>query len=168
MSRERTNVRCDGAAVEKLYQDAKVGATSGWVVRAAADSFMATLPQSQTGSTLVVPLVGLNVGDRIDGYHLNGQIDSGGNAASLTCTLYESLPVAAGSTHSAKSGTTMTTLSVTADTAVTRTNTRKVFADDKRVVVSSGAAYFLVISGTTAGTTDVEFLSAVLYVTPDR
>lgn len=168
MSLERTNVRNDSPVVKILVPDAKVGATSGWTVRAGADSFMATCAASQSAATLVVPIPGLVEGDRIEGYHIVGQIESGGNAVTVDCAIYESLAVAAASTHTVQPGTSMTQLSVTADTAMTESNTKKVFADTQRVVVKAGAAYFALITATTNGSTDIEFLALVVHVRKNR
>lgn len=149
---------------KRIYQTAKVGATSGWVVNGAADTFMSTLPQSQTNSTLVMPLTGLEVGDKIVGVHLEGQIDSAGNAATIKHQLYEFDPQAAGSVASALSGTLSNTLSVTADTELSETNTKKSYADANQVTVKAGRTYFLLITATTGGTTDQELLGAVLHM----
>lgn len=168
MGLERMNSRLDSAVVKKLYQDAKIGSAAGWTVRAAADSFMATCAASTTAGMLVVPLTGLNVGDRIDGYNLVGQIESAGGAVTLDAALYESIAVAAGSTHTAVTGTSMTQITASADKAVTAANSTKTFDESKRVTVAEGKAYFLRLNATTAGSTDIEFLAAVLHVTPVR
>ena len=52
---------------------AKVGGTAGFVVGAADNlPYVATLPASQSGSTLVIPIDGLNVGDVITGFRVVG------------------------------------------------------------------------------------------------
>ena len=152
---------------KRIYQTAKVGSAAGWTVNAGADSFMATCAASQTSGMLVIPLNGLNVGDRIDGYNLVGQIESAGNTATLDCDLYQSIAVAAASTHTAISGTDMAQISVASDTAITKANSTKTFATSSRVIVEEGKAYFLRLNATTAASTDVEFLAAVLHITPN-
>ncbi len=150
--------------IKRLYQDAKVGATSGWTVRAGADSFMATCAASQTNATLIVPLVGLEDGDRIVGFHVNGQIESAGNAVTFNVKLHSSIPVAAGSTHTALSGTTSNTISKTADTALNEDNTKFNLQADNQVVVDANKAYFAVVTATTLGSTDIEFLGLALHI----
>src|SRR4051812_30812795 len=50
---------------------AKVGTTAGWVIAAANDlPYMATLPASQTSSTLILPIDGLRIGDIITGFKI--------------------------------------------------------------------------------------------------
>lgn len=165
---ERINARFNASLVKRFYQDGKVGAAAGWAVRAAADTWMSTLPASQTASTLIVPLVGLVEGDVIMGYHLLGQIDSAGNAASINCKLTEFVPAAAGSAATDLSGTTLGAVSTTADLLVNVDNTVKTLAIGDRIVVRTDRTYFAVVSGTTAATTDIEFLGLVLYVDPQR
>lgn len=152
---------------KRIYQQAKVGATAGWTVNAGVDTFMATCAQNGTSSTLIVPLPGLEVGDRIVGHHMIGQIDSAGNAASIAAKITEFAALAAASVATDKTGTTGTTLSVTADTAMTETNTKKTFDTDNEVVVEDGKTYFAVVTATTGGTTDIELLGLVLHIKPN-
>jgi len=166
MTQEVMNSRFGSGVEERLYQDGKVGGTAGWTVRAAADSFMATVAASQTAGTLVIPLTGLKVGDELRGYHLLGQVDSAGNTVTVDAQLYVSEAVAAASTHTALTGTDMTQLSVTADTKMNALNANKDFAAANRVTVQADKAYFALVTVTTAGTTDVELIGFVLHVRP--
>lgn len=160
---ERTNVRFP--EIEKiLYQDGKVGGAAGWTVRAAANSFMATVAASQAAGTLVVPLPGLNEGDQIVGFHLNGQIASEGNDVEVDAALYESLPVAAASTHTAVTGFSMDQLVVAENTAMTEANTQKRVSEANVKTVKRNAAYFVLLTVTTNASTDVELLSVCLHV----
>ena len=154
-----------GDGIEKiLYQDGKVGATAGWTVRAAADTWMSTMAQNGTGSTLVLPLPGLQVGDLIVGYHLLGQIDSAGNTVTLDVDLREFVPAVGASAAAALSGTGMTQVSVSADTKLDINNTQKKLTDANRVRIREDRSLFALITGTTGATTDVELLGLVLYV----
>lgn len=154
-----------GNGIEKiLYQDGKVGATAGWTVRAAADTWMATVAASQTAGTLVIPFAGLRVGDLITGYHLLGQIDSGGNAVTLDAALYEFVPAVAASAASALSGTSMTQVSVTADTKLDVNNTEKKLTEANWIEVQQDRTLFALLTATTLGTTDIELLGLVLSV----
>lgn len=168
MSTERTNSRLDTPVEKRIIQDGKVGSAAGWTVRAGAASFMSTLAASKTADDLIVPLVGLKAGDVIVGYHLVGQVESGGNTATVDCALYESLPAAAASTHTILAGTSMTQLSVATDTKMSVANTKKTIESFSHKTVLEDAAYFARILGTTAASTDVEFLGLVLYVKPAR
>lgn len=150
----------------RLYQQAKVGATAGWTVNAAADTFMSTCAQNATNGTLIIPLRGLEIGDRMVGHHMVGQIDSAGNAVTIVAKIVEFAAVAAGSVATDKPGTTGTTLSVTADTAMTEANTKKIFDDANQVVVEDGKTYFAIVTATTGATTDIELLGLVLHINP--
>ena len=157
-----------GDPVKRIYQDAKVGATAGWTVRAAADTWMSTCAASATAGTLIVPLVGLEIGDRIVGHHLVGQIESAGGAVTIAAKITEFKAVAAASVATDKTGTTGTTLSVIADTAMTETNTKKTFDTANEVLVEAGKSYFAVVTATTAGSTDIELLALVLHIKRNR
>lgn len=152
----------------RLYQSAKVGATAGWTVNAGADTFMSTCAQNATAGTLILPLPGLEIGERICGHHMIGQIDSAGNTVTIAAKIVEFAAVAAGSVATDKTGTTGTTLSVTADTAMTEANTKKVFDDANEVLVEDGKSYFAIITATTGATTDIELLGFVLHTKPAK
>lgn len=168
MSTEKWNSRF-GSGIEKVfYQDGKVGATSGWTVRAGADTWMSTVAASQTAGTLVVPLPGLQEGDVIVGYHLLGQIDSAGNAVTLDAQLYEFVPAASGSAAAALTGTDMTQISVSADTKVDELTATKAFAGTAEVTVARDRTYFALLTATTGATTDIELLGLMLHVKKAR
>ncbi len=150
--------------VKRLFQTAKVGGAAGWTVNAAASTFMSTCAASQAGAILIVPLNGLEVGDRIVGHHMVGQIESGGNAVNIAAKISEFAAVAAGSVATDKTGTTGTTLTVTADTAMTEANTKKTFDSANEVVVEDGKSYFAIITATTLASTDIELLAFVAHI----
>lgn len=127
---------------------AKVGGTAGWVVGAANDlPYVATLPASQTGSTLVIPIDGLRIGDTITAFKVNAQIESAGNTVTLDAALRAVTNVAAEPTDASIGA--ITQVSVTADTAVAAEKT------GLSEVVTSGKSYYLLLTGTTLGSTDV-------------
>ncbi len=141
---------------------AKVGATAGWVVAAADDlGLLATLPGAQTGSTLVVRLPGLKVGDMITGIHLVGQIESGGNAASLSVDLRK-LTAAAADVTDASVGAMAAPLSVTADTIISAANAAKTGLSE---VVGANETFYALITATTAAATDIALQAVALTVT---
>lgn len=165
---ERIDQRLGDDTEYRLIQDGKVAGAAGWAVRAAANSFMCTVAQSQTAGTLAMPLPNLKKGDKIIGFDIIGQIDSGGNTATLDCQLYESLPVLGASTHTAITGTDMTQVSVSADTKLSKANTRKSFTEQYQKVVAEDAAYFALLTATTGATTDIEVIGLILHVKPAR
>lgn len=136
---------------------AKVGGTPGWVVGAADNlPYLATLPASQTGSKLVVPLTGLPIGATITGFKIHAQIESAGGTVTLDADLRAVTNVAAEPTDASIG--TMTQVSVTADTAVAQEKT------GLTEVVTSGKSYYLVLTGTTAGSTDIILLQPEIYI----
>ena len=138
----------------------KVGATSGWVITAGTNIGIATLPASQTGSTLVVPLIGLQVGDVIASVEIKGQVDSAGNAVTVAATLRKyKEDAAAGGTDSEVIASSNIASAVTADTLIAATLTPA-----GTVTVAEDEVYYLLITGTTLGTTDVELGNAVVNV----
>jgi hypothetical protein len=138
---------------------AKLGSSgAGWVLDAADDKSLATLPQSQTAEIVIVPItVPLKIGWTITGWTINGQIDSGGNAATLDGKLYKHTEATAGEATAAI-GSGMTQLSKTAD--------YKVVDGESSLteVVAADESYFLLITGTTGATTDIEIASITMTV----
>lgn len=138
---------------------AKVGGTAGWTVGAANDlGTIATMAAGGTAATLVIPIDGLHIGDTITGFKINAQIESGGNAVTLDASL-RALTVAAADPTDAAIGTGITQVSVTADTAVASEKT------GLTEVVTSGKTYYLLVTGTTGASTDIQLLAAEITVT---
>lgn len=128
---------------------AKIGATAGWVL-AAADNlpYVATLPASQSGSTLVIPVDGLRIGDTIEGFRVVAQVESAGGTVTMDAILRAVTNIAAEPTDAAI-GSGITQVSVTADTAVSAVKT------GLTEVVTSGKSYYLLLTATTAASTDI-------------
>lgn len=128
---------------------AKVGGTAGFAVAGANNlPYLATLPASQTGSKLVIPITGLEIGEIITGFKIVAQIESAGGAVTLDAELRATTNVAAEPTD-AIIGSAMTQVSVTADTAVAQEKT------GLSETVTSGKSYYLLLTGTTAAATDI-------------
>ena len=136
---------------------AKIGGTAGWVVRAADDLSEATCPASKTGVTLVIPVSGLKVGDAITAFKVSAQIESGGGAVTLDADLRRQLIVAADPTDSSIGA--ITQVSVTADTAVAASKT------GLSQTIVADRWYYVLITVTTAASTDVRFLGVTVTVT---
>lgn len=140
---------------------AKVGATAGWTVGGGAvdAALTATLPASQTGSTLVVPVTGLKVGDVITGVHAVGQIESAGNGVTLDMDLRKMTAALADVADA--SVATMTQLSVTAQTIMSSANT-SIVANE---TVGADETFYVLLTGTTGISTDIALQSLVVTVT---
>ena len=136
----------------------KVGATAGWVVNAGVNLYEATLPASQTGSTLVVPVAGLKIGWTITAFKCEAQIESAGGTATLDTNLRKLTNAAADPTDASVDTTTQ--VSVTADTKAEPSKT--LGTPD---VVAADEWFYILLTGTTAAATDMRYLGCTLTVT---
>lgn len=136
----------------------KVGGTAGWVVAAADNLNLVTLPASQTGSKLIIPVPSLIIGTKVKAFHLVGQVESGGNNVTLDADLRK-MTSAAADVADASIGA-MTQLVVAVDTILGAANTRKVLTTPEEVAVDE--SLYMVITGTTLGATDVALQGIVL------
>lgn len=143
--------------VQAGFGSAKAGTTAGWVVAAGANLYEWTLPASQTGSTLVVPVSGLHIGDTITGYSCQAQIESAGGTVTLDTNLRSLTNVAADPTDASVASTTQ--VSVTADTAAAPAATG--ISD----TIAAGERFYILITATTAGSTDIRALGCNVTVT---
>lgn len=151
-------------AVQTLfkYTAAKVGATAGWVVNAAADiGKLATIPASQTNSTLVIPIDDLEPGDVIMGFGLEGSIQSAGNTGTITFQLRKlARQGAGGAAVDSQVATLASPLSVTANTALIRSNAFVTLATPYTVL--EGESYYLLVTATTGVSVTEEVIGALL------
>lgn len=140
----------------------KVGATAGWVAGGAANDLgnLGTQAAGTTAATLVVPVNGLKAGSRIQGGHLIGQGESAGNTATLTWALRKRIAVAAANGDELVEDMAAA-LSITADTLVGELNTSIPAIDE---LVEDGTSYYVLITGTTAASTDWDLLAVALRV----
>jgi len=128
---------------------AKLGATgAGWVIGAADNTSLATLPASQTTETMVIPItVPLKVGWIITGFTISGQIESAGGAVVVNADLRKVVAVADDCTDG----------SVGAITQISKTADYKI-VDSKAGLaetVTAATSYYILVTGTTAGSTDI-------------
>lgn len=130
--------------------NAKVGATAGWVITGSTDKLHATLPASQTNATLVVPIEGLFVGDRIRKVSVGGQVESAGNNVTLVLSVRSQTNAAADNTDAELATDNVGTL--TADTLLDGSN----LGATMDVEVKAGVAYYALLTGTTAASTDID------------
>ena len=146
--------------VHTYNTNAKVGATAGFVVDAATNIWrLATCPQNQTASTLVIPLTGLKVGDTVTAFNLLGQVESGGGTVTIDASLRKTTAAAGDITDGEIAA--MTQLSVTADTKVSVSNTNKTLTS----VVGVDEAYYMLITATTGASCDIDFMGIQLTTT---
>lgn len=138
---------------------AKAGATAGWVVAPAANTALVTCPASQSASTLVVPVNGLKVGQKITGFYATGQIESAGGTVTLDVALRKHTAAAADVADAAVAS--ITQISVTADTIVSSSNSR---AADFNETVGVDETFYFLVTATTAGSTDIALQSITLEI----
>jgi len=145
-----------------INTEAKIGATAGWTLGGGAvdTGLMATMVASQTAGTLVVPIPGLKVGDTITAFHLIGQIESAGGAVTLDADLRKMTAAAADVTDASVGA--ITQISVTADTAVTSTNSEK---SGLAEIVAADETFYVLLTGTTAASTDIALQGIAITVT---
>jgi hypothetical protein len=143
----------------QLGHGAKVGSAAGWVVGAATNlPYVATMAASQTAGTLVLPVLGLHPGDVITGFRIVAQVESAGGIVTIDAALRAVTNVAAEPTD-AGIGTGITQVSVTADTAVSAVKT------GLTEVVTSGKTYYILVTATTAASTDIILQASEITVT---
>lgn len=138
---------------------AKAGTTAGWVVAAANNLSLATCPASVTGGTLVVPVMGLRVGETITGFYAVGQIESAGAVATFNVALRRMNAAAADVVDAAVAS--ITQLSVTADTVISSSNAR---ATDFFEPVTDDESFYFLVTATTALATDIALQALVVEV----
>lgn len=141
---------------------ANLGATSGWILSTGTDvGRMATLPAGETASTLVVRINGLAVGDSITAFYLLGQVESAANTVTIDASLKKLVASAADLTNTLVSS--MTQISVVADTAITAANSTKTLVSAS--TVASDESYYILITATTGASTDIDLMGVAVAVT---
>lgn len=137
---------------------AKAGATAGWTVNSGVDTEYANCPASQTAATLIIPLPGLNPGDTITGFRLNGAVISAGGAVTVDAALHKQVPTS-GAVPTDTSIGAITQVAVTANALLSSANTRKASLSES---VADGNTYYLIITVTTAASTSVNLVGATV------
>lgn len=146
------------ASFERMFNnEARVGATAGWVLGAVDTGVMGTVAASQTAGTLVIPISGLHVGDTITGFKVHAQVESGGNTVTIDGDLRNIDNTAADPVDA--SIQTMTQVSVTADTAVAQDTT-----GISHVVLATDS-YYILLTVTTGAATDIQLINVTVTVT---
>ena len=130
------------------------------MITAADNISQGTLPASQTASTLIVPITGLEIGDTLTGLSVSGQVESAGNAATLVLSVRKTVAAAAGNTD-AELGTDNVG-SLVADTLI---SSATLAVTGLTEVVAEGEAFYALLTGTTAASTDIALNSIIATVT---
>lgn len=138
------------------YNSFRVGATAGWVVTG-TNNGRTTLPASQTGSTLVIP-ISAKVGTTITAFSLIGQVESAGGSVTIDADLRKVTAAAADVTDVSIGA--ITQLAVTADTALSASNTNKTLAVAE--TVAAGETFYILVTATTAAATDIDLQGALV------
>lgn len=138
---------------------AKVGATAGWVVNAANNISLSTIPASQTASTLVIPITGLKAGWTITAFSLIGEVVSAGNTVTFDADL-RSQTAASGAVTDASVGA-ITQLSVVANTLLSSSNTNK---GSLAQVVAVGQTFYILVTVTTGASCSAALQGILLTV----
>lgn len=130
---------------------AKVGATAGWVITGGTNISHATLPASQTNSTLVIPLPALPVGSTVTAVGVGGQVESAGGNVTLVMSLRKLTNAAADNTDAEIATDNVGTL--TADTILSAAN---LGVTAQTEVIAADESLYVLLTGTTAASTDID------------
>lgn len=143
-----------------LNTGAKVGTTAGVVVNPANNkAILATAPQSQTASTMVLPINNLKVGDTLTGFSLQGNVLSAGGTVTVDAALRTLTPAAAGATDAAVTSGAITQVSVVANTLLSAVNAA---VSGLAQTIVAGVSYYLLITLTTGASCSFELEGVVV------
>ncbi len=136
---------------------ALVGASAGWLT-SETNVLQYRLPASEsTTATLVIPVSGLHVGDTITGWKFVGQAESAGNTCEIEADLRKITTVAAGNSDASVGA--IAGLKLTADTAIASEVT------DLSEVVAANESFYVLVSATTAASTDFDIQGGTITMT---
>lgn len=121
---------------------------------------IAILPASLTGS-MGIPIQGLEEGDHITGFWLNGRVESGGNTVTVGDVLLVRVTYAAGSATQTTIKT-FTSFNVSTDTLLSISNTLCFLDAPERV--DQGDRFFLLVNGVTNASCEIRISNAVVRV----
>lgn len=138
--------------------DGAAGATAGWAVTGSDDG-AARLPVSQTDATLVVPLRGLRVGDKITAVRAIGQVESAGANVTLVMSVRKSTAAVADITDAEIGTANVGTL--TADTLISASVLEVAALAE---TLSELESLYVLLTGTTAALTDIAITGFIVDV----
>lgn len=140
----------------------KVGATAGFACPSAHSGFtnaaIAGCPASQTAATYIIPISGVKDGDTITSMRLKGQIESAGGAVTVDASLIRVDNTTAGDIVLTTVGS-ITQIAKTADYVISDV------VGDLTELISTVRQHYVLITVTTAGSTDVQITGIRLTVT---
>lgn len=139
--------------------NAKVGATAGWVITGGTNMAHATLPASQTSSTLVIPITDLEIGDTVTSVSVTGQVESAGGNVTLTMDVRKLTNAAADNTDASLGTGNVGTL--TADTIISSSNLKVTSLTE---TMAEGETLYVLLTGTTAASTDIDLTGLIVTV----
>lgn len=145
--------------VVPICGNAKAGATAGWVITGGTNICHATLPASQTSSTLVIPITGLKIGDTITAVAVTGQVESAGGNVTLVMSVRKLTNAAADNTDAQLGTANVGTL--TADTILSSSN---LYVSGLTEVIAEGETVYVLLTGTTAASTDIDVTGLIVSV----
>jgi hypothetical protein len=138
---------------------AKVGATAGWLVNEASNSPLARCQDGTTGATLVIPVHGLKLGDRINGFHLIGQVTIL-DPVTLDCSLRKQMAAQADVSDALIAS--MAQLAISDNSvALSAINTS---SPDFNCVIADGETYYFLIAASVASDSSVNLQGVALFV----
>lgn len=136
-----------GEQVRLHAERAKVGTTAGWVVAAANNlGKLATVPAGQAAATLVIPLSGFKIGEKLTKFSLAGSLQSGGNHVTIDADLRMLTANAAGAVDSSLGA--IVQVDLTANAILSSANAEKVLAAAH--TVAAGESFYVLVTVTTA------------------
>ena len=133
----------------------QIGATAGFDL--ANDTGTATVPASQTASTLTIPITNLKAGDVITAFKVSGQIESGGNIGTVDADLRATTAAAADLTDASIGA--IDQVSETADAIVSASKTGLTHT------VIAGNSYYVLVTVTTGVAVDLDLQGVEVTVT---
>lgn len=137
----------------------KAGSTSGWTTSTANIGVIGNLPADKTGSTFLVPISGLEVGDVITGIHMIGQIEAGGGTGSVQADLRRLTAVASDVTDASVQTLSVSTSS---DLALTSANASTLSTPE---TVSGLETFYVLLTATTNSNCDIALQAIALTIT---
>ncbi len=143
-----------------LMGQAKAGATAGWVITGGTDKSHATLPASQTNSTLVIPFPALPVGSTVTAVAVAGQVESAGANVTMTMSYRSQTNAAADNVDAQIATANVGTL--VADTIISAAN---LGVTGQTTVIATGVELYVLITATTAALTDIDLTHLLITYT---
>ena len=138
------------------------GATAGWQGIGGFDSSLPNVPASQTGSTALFPVHGINVGDILTSFQPRGRIESAGGTVTVDLELHK-VTFVAGTTTDVVVAPAMTQLSKTADFLLGGSAPAGLTTLTSPETVLTGSYYYFLATVTTGVSCAVEMFVELLY-----